>query len=265
MPVRNLVKIFQPRHVAVIGGSPTPGSLGQSVLQNLWDAEFPGPVYPVNPKYTEVEGQPCFANVSELSQTPDLAVICTPADVVPQIVRDCGEAGIMGLVILTSGFRESGPEGEALEAAIRREAESFDGMRIIGPHSLGIIAPHAALNASFATGMPAKGHIAFISQSGALCTSVLDWALQENIGFSQFVSVGNMLDVSIGDLIDYFAMDVWTESIILYVESITEAREFMSAARAFARKKPIIAYKAGRFAQSAQATVSHTGAMSTLR
>ena len=150
---------------------------------------------------------------------------------------------------------------EELEHEVLREAGSFDGLRIIGPNCLGIIAPHAALNASFASGMPDKGHVAFISQSGALCTSVLDWALKEKIGFSHFVSVGNTLDVSIGDLIDYFANDGKTESIILYVESINEAREFMSAARAFARKKPIIAYKAGRFAQSAQAAASHTGAM----
>jgi acetyltransferase len=180
---------------------------------------------------------------------------------VPQIVRECGQAGILGVVVLSAGFRESGPEGESLEQAVQQEARQIDGMRIVGPNCLGIMAPHVALNASFASGMPAKGHIAFLSQSGALCTAVLDWALQEQVGFSHFVSVGNMLDVGIGDLIDYFATDRWTESIILYVESVTEAREFMSAARAFARKKPIIAYKAGRFAESAQAAASHTGAL----
>ena len=230
-------------------------------MENLTAAAFPGPVYPVNPKYESVGDRPCFASVGDLPEAADLAVICTPAAVVPQIVRDCGEAGISGLVILSAGFRESGPEGEELEREVLGAAQAFDGLRIIGPNCLGLIAPHAALNASFAAGMPAKGHVAFLSQSGALCTAVLDWALRENIGFSHFVSVGNMLDVSIADLIDYFATDGQTESIILYVESITEAREFMSAARAFARQKPIIAYKAGRFAESAQAAASHTGAM----
>jgi acetyltransferase len=215
----------------------------------------------VNPKYRKIGDTPCFHSVSELPEPVDLAVVCTPAATVPQIVRECGEAGILGLVILSAGFRELGDAGLELQDAVRREMQAFDGMRIVGPNCLGVIAPHAALNASFAAGMPTRGHLAFISQSGALCTSVLDWALQEHVGFSNFVSVGNMLDVSIGDLIDYFAMDSSTEAIIMYVESITEAREFMSAARAFARKRPIIAYKAGRFAESAQAAASHTGAM----
>jgi acetyltransferase len=261
MPVRNLGKIFEPRHVALIGASPKPGSIGQTLLQNMADAGFAGQVYPVNPKYPTIGERKCFSSVAELPEVTDLAVICAPAMHVPRLVRQCGEFGIRGLVILSAGFRETGAEGQALEASLQQVARSFDGLRIVGPNCLGIIAPHAALNASFAAGMPAQGHIAFISQSGALCTSVLDWALQENIGFSHFVSVGNMLDVSIGDLIDYFATDRWTQAIILYVESITEAREFMSAARAFARKKPIIAYKAGRFAESAKAAQSHTGAM----
>ncbi len=163
--------------------------------------------------------------------------------------------------MISAGFRETGKEGLALEEQIRQAAKAFDGMRIVGPNCLGLMAPHVSLNASFASDMPPKGHVAFISQSGALCTSVLDWALGENVGFSYFVSVGNMLDVGMADLIDFFSTDRWTESIILYVESITEARQFMSAARAFTRRKPIIAYKAGRFAQSALAAASHTGAM----
>ncbi len=211
------------------------GSIGRTVLDNLAAANFPGSIYPVNPQHKKIGDQPCYATVGELPEVPDLAVICTPARTVPQIVRECGESGILGLVILSAGFRESGQAGAELEAAVAREAQAFDGLRILGPNCLGIMAPHAALNASFAAGMPQQGHVAFISQSGALCTAVLDWAAQENIGFSHFVSVGNMLDVSIGDLIDYFATGRWTESIILYVESITEAREFMSAARAFAQ------------------------------
>ena len=165
------------------------------------------------------------------------------------------------MVIISAGFREIGAEGRKLEELVRQEQRKFDGMRILGPNCLGIIVPGISLNASFAAASPTKGHIGFISQSGALCTSVLDWALDEGIGFSYFVSVGNMLDVSMGDLIDYFGSATETRSIILYIESISEAREFMSAARAFARTKPIVAYKAGRFAESAQAAASHTGAM----
>jgi acetyltransferase len=180
---------------------------------------------------------------------------------VPQIVRSCGEKGVRGIIVLSAGFREAGSSGRELEEAIRREQSKFDGMRILGPNCLGIIVPRLDLNVSFAAMMPAPGHIGFISQSGALCTSVLDWAIDEGIGFSHFVSVGNMLDVSMGDLIDYFGSATETRSIILYAESIGEAREFLSAARAFSRTKPIVAYKAGRFKESAQAAASHTGAM----
>ena len=261
MPIRNLDRIFRPASVAVIGASRKSTSLGTMVLKNLTEAEFKGPIYRVNPKYKSIAGHPCYATVADLPAPADLAVICTPAPTVPDVVRQCGRAGILGLIVLSAGFRERSAEGEALEQTLRSVAAEFKGMRILGPNCLGILAPHASLNASFASGMPSPGRVAFISQSGALCTSILDWALQEHVGFSHFVSVGNMLDVSIGDLIDYFAVDPWTDSIILYVESITEAREFMSAARAFARKKPIIAYKAGRFAESAQAAASHTGAL----
>ncbi len=261
MPIRNLDKIFAPKNVAVIGGSRREGSVGATVLGNLITGGFQGGIYAVNPKYTDIAGRACFSRVADLPERVDLAVICTPARTVPQVVRECGQAGILGLVILSAGFREANSAGESLEEAIREAARDFEGLRIVGPNCLGIMAPHMSLNATFATDSPPKGHLAFISQSGALCTSVLDWAIQEHIGFSHFVSVGNMLDVGIADLIDYFAMDPWTQSIILYVESINEAREFMSAARAFTRKRPIIAYKAGRFAESAKAAASHTGAM----
>ena len=261
MPIQNLERIFQPKSVAVIGASAKSTSVGHQVLENLIAGGFEGPIHPVNPHHKEIAGRECFPVVGELSEPVDMAIVCTPAATVPQVVRECGDAGILGVVVLSAGFRETGEVGQQLESDLRQVVAEFDGMRIVGPNCLGIMAPHVALNASFSSGMPIKGHVAFISQSGALCTSVLDWALQEGIGFSQFVSVGNMLDVSIGDLIDYFGTDPWTESIILYVESISESREFMSAARAFARQKPIIAYKAGRFAESAQAAASHTGAM----
>lgn len=261
MSILNLDKIFDPHRVAIIGASDTPTSVGYTVLRNLIGSGFQGVVYPVNPKREAVQGIEAHPDVKSLPHGPDLAVICTPAAAVPRLVRECGEVGTRGLVIISAGFREIGEEGRRLEQQIAEEQAKFSGMRIIGPNCLGIIVPGIAFNASFAAATPAKGHIGFISQSGALCTSVLDWALDEGIGFSYFVSVGNMLDVSMADLIDYFGSQTETQSIILYIESITEAREFMSAARAFARTKPIVAYKAGRFAESAQAAASHTGAM----
>jgi len=261
LSIRNLDKIFRPQRVAVVGASDNPESVGYTVLRNLVSSGFPGVIYPVNPKHEAVQGIQAYPDVKALPRVPDLAVICTPAPTVPGIVRQCGEAGILGVIIISGGFREAGEGGRELEEGIRSVQREFEGMRIIGPNCLGIIVPSLKLNASFAAAMPEPGHVAFISQSGALCTSVLDWALEEGIGFSHFVSIGNMLDVDFGDLIDYLNEDPHTASIVLYIESIPEAREFMSAARAFAREKVIIAYKAGRFAESARAAASHTGAM----
>lgn len=261
MSILNLDKIFHPHRVAVIGASDSPNSVGYTVLRNLIGSGFRGVVYPVNVKREAVQGIEAHKDIASLPHPPDLAVICTPARTVPGIIRECGEAGTRGIVIISAGFREIGEEGRKLEQQVLEEQAKYDGMRILGPNCLGIIVPGIHLNASFAAATPAKGHIGFISQSGALCTSVLDWAIDEGIGFSYFVSVGNMLDVSMGDLIDYFGSATETQSIILYIESISEAREFMSAARAFARTKPIVAFKSGRFAESAQAAASHTGAM----
>ncbi len=261
MPVRNLDKIFRPQSVAVIGASDQEGKVGHTLLHNLRLGGFRGPIYPINSKRPAVQGLPAFARLADLPSAPDLAVVCTPAATVPGVVKECGDVGTRGVIVISAGFREVGAEGRALEEQIREQAARFDGMRIVGPNCLGVIAPHAGLNASFAAGTPPAGHVAFLSQSGALCTSVLDWSLDEGIGFSYFVSIGNMLDVGVGDLIDYFGTDPTTDSIVLYVESISDARQFMSAARAFARHKPIVVYKAGRFAQSAKAAASHTGAM----
>ncbi len=261
MAIRNLEKIFRPHRVAIVGASDQPGKVGFTLLRNMITAGFAGVVYPVNAKRDSVQGIQAYASVADLPHPVDLAVICTPAATVPQVIRQCGEAGTRGAIVISAGFREVGEAGRALERQVREEAARFDGFRIIGPNCLGVIVPGTGLNASFAAATPKPGHVAFLSQSGALCTSVLDWALEEEIGFSHFVSIGNMLDVGVGDLIDYFGADPSTESIVLYVESITEARQFMSAARAFARRKPIVVYKAGRFAQSAKAAASHTGAM----
>ncbi|MGQ0635105.1 MAG: bifunctional acetate--CoA ligase family protein/GNAT family N-acetyltransferase [Planctomycetaceae bacterium] len=261
MSVRNLDKIFNPQRIAVVGASDEPGKVGFTLLRNVIGAGYNGVVYPINPHREAVQGIHAYPTIAALPRVPDLAIICTPAKTVPGLIRECGEAGVLGVVILSAGFREAGEQGRELELQMREEWRQFDGLRIIGPNCLGVMAPHVPLNASFAADAPQPGRIALISQSGALCTSLLDWAAQQNIGFSHFVSIGNMLDVGFGDLIDYFGEDPHTQSIILYVESISDARGFMSAARSFARTKPIVAYKAGRFAESAQAALSHTGAM----
>ena len=261
MEFEALDKIFKPQRIAVVGVSPNPRSVSGRVLGNLVGGGFRGVVYPVTPSSEAVMGIQCYPDVRALPRTPDLAVICAPAAQVPALVRDCGESGIHGLVIVSSGFKETGAEGRALEDQVLAEVRRFEGMRAIGPNCLGIISPAQNLNASFAGSMPRPGHVAFISQSGALCTSVLDWAVEEKIGFSHFVSIGNAMDVDFGVLIDYLGEDEQTKSIILYVESIRDARRFMTAGRSFARTKPIVVYKAGRFPESAEAASSHTGAL----
>ncbi len=263
MAIKKLNSIFKPKRIALIGVSDNPNSVGGITLRNLVGGGFNGVVYPVNPKREAVFGIPCYPDVKSLPKTPDLAVIMTAAKFVPQIIRECGEAGIHGVIIMSAGFKESGAEGKILEDQTKAEKAKFPDMRVIGPNCLGILVPGLNMNVSFANGMPKKGHVAFISQSGALCTSVLDWAYDSNIGFSYFVSIGNSMDVNFGDLIDYFGQDPNTKSIVLYVESMTNARTFMSAARAFSREKPIIVYKSGRFPESAAAAASHTGALAS--
>ena len=263
MSIRDLNAIFRPRRIALIGVSNDPNSVGGITLRNLVGGGFRGVVYPINPKHEAVMGIPCYPDVKSLPKVPDMAVIMTAAKSVPDIVRECGEADINGIIIMSAGFKETGPDGRKLEDKLREEVRRFPDMRVIGPNCLGLIVPGSYMNVSFANGMPIKGHVAFISQSGALCTSVLDWAREARIGFSYFVSIGNAMDVNFGDLIDYFGQDPNTKSIVLYVESLSNARRFMSAARAFARKKPIIVYKSGRFPESAAAAASHTGAMAS--
>jgi acetyltransferase len=263
MNIHKLNNIFNPQRIALIGVTTNPNSVSGKVLINLVSGGFRGVVYPVNSENEAVMGIPCYPNIDALPKVPDLAIICSAADKTPGIVKECGEAGIRGIIIMSAGFREIGEEGKKLEELIRVEVRKFEGMRVIGPNCLGIIVPGLKLNASFAACMPKPGNIAFISQSGALCTSVLDWAMEGKIGFSQFVSIGNSIDVEFGDLIDYFGEDENTHCIILYIESIQNPRKFMTAARAFARKKPIIVYKAGRFPESAQVAASHTGAMAS--
>ncbi len=263
MNYHNLDCIFKPTRIVLIGVSINPNSVSGKVLSNLVGSGFKGVVYPINETAEAVMGIHCFPDLKSLPKTPDLAVICTAAEKVPAWVKACGENNIKGIIIMSAGFKESGEAGAKLEEEIKTIRSQYTGMRIIGPNCLGIIIPSLNLNLSFAPIMPNKGNIAFISQSGALCTSVLDWAREEKIGFSNFISLGNTIDVDFGHLIDYLGMDDTTKFILLYVESISNARKFMSASRAFARTKPIIVYKAGRFPESAAVAASHTGALAS--
>jgi acetyltransferase len=256
----HLDKIFNPKSVAVVGASDEEGSVGCALMKNFLESGFEGEVYPVNIRKKEILGVKAYQNVLQLPKTVDLAVIATPAKTVPDVVEQCGRAGIKGLIIISAGFKETGPEGKALEDKILEIKQKYD-LRIIGPNCLGIIRPSIRLNATFINKMPRPGNIAFISQSGALGTAILDWAVHENVGFSHFVSVGSMIDVDFGDLIDYFGTDPKTRSILMYIEGMANSRKFMSAARHFARTKPIIVVKAGKFSESAKAAASHTGSL----
>ena len=252
--------LFEPRSVALIGASERPGSLGTVTYRNLLEGGFEGPIHPVNPAHESVQGHACVASVLDIDGDVDLAVIVTPAAAVPGVLEECGEAGVPVAVILSAGFREAGPEGRQLEADALAAARRH-GIRFIGPNCLGIMRPDAGLNASFSQVMAREGHIALVSQSGALCTALLDWAAPRNIGFSCVVSSGTAADVDFGEILDYLVVDPATRAIMLYVEGIHDARRFMSAVRAASRAKPVIVMKAGRHADAGQAAVSHTGAM----
>ena len=260
MVTLNLDKIFNPKSVAIIGASDEEGSVGYALTMNFIELGFEGKVYPVNLRKTEILGLKAYPTVEQIAEPIDLAVIATPARTVPDVLEQCGKAGINGIIIISAGFKEVGPEGKALEDRIAEIKKKY-GMRIVGPNCLGVIRPIIRLNATFISKMPKPGKIAFISQSGALGSAILDWATHENIGFSNFVSLGSMIDVDFGDLIDYFGTDPKTRSILMYIEGIADARKFMSAARHFARTKPIIVVKAGKFSESAKAAASHTGSL----
>ncbi|MDB5337897.1 MAG: CoA-binding domain protein, partial [Planctomycetaceae bacterium] len=257
----NLDGIFRPASVAVVGASDKKGSVGHDVYANLKAAQFPGRLIAINQQHSLVQGDPAWPSLDRISEPIDLVVVCTPAVTVPAIARCCGEQQVRGMIVISAGFRETGEAGRKLEAELREVLAKYPLLRMIGPNCLGVLAPHSQLNASFSATMPRPGGLAVISQSGALCTAMLDWSLDREIGFSGFVSVGNMVDVGMGDLIDYFAADAHTTAILLYMESLTDPRHFMASARACTRTKPIIALKSGRFAESSQAASSHTGAM----
>ncbi len=252
--------IFSPKVVAVIGATERKRSVGRTVMTNLTQGGFEGSIYPVNPIQDSILGLKAFPNVASLPEKPDLAVIITPPKTVPGIIKECVDVGVRGAIIISAGFKETGAEGAALEKQIIAEARRGN-LRIVGPNCLGVMSPRAKFNATFAAAMARPGNVGFISQSGALCTAILDWSLKENVGFSAFVSLGSMLDVGWGDLIYHLGDDPNTKSIVMYMETIGDARAFLSAAREVALTKPIIVIKPGRTEAAAKAAASHTGSL----
>ncbi|MGI8859240.1 MAG: acetate--CoA ligase family protein, partial [Rubrobacteraceae bacterium] len=252
--------IFRPETVAVIGATERPGSVGRTIMWNLVSSPFGGTVFPVNSRRPNVLGIKAYPSVAEVPQRVDLAVIVAPAPAVPDIVSECVDAGVEGAIIISAGFRETGPEGAALEEQVMEEARRGR-MRIVGPNCLGVMNPNSGLNATFAGNIARPGSVGFLSQSGALLTAILDQSFRENVGFSAFARVGSMVDIGWGDLIYYLSDDPKTEGIVLYMESIGDARSFLSAAREVALTKPIIAIKAGRTEAAGKAAASHTGSL----
>jgi acetyltransferase len=257
MSTYRLTNLLSPRSVALVGASPRQGSVGRAIVQNIRKAKFKGEFGLVNPRYPEIDGMATAGRLGKLPFVPELVVITAPATAVPDIIDEAGQRGAAGVLIITAGLGH-GP-GSLADAA-ERAAHKY-GMRLIGPNCLGIMMPGASLNASFSAHMPIAGNLALISQSGAIAAGMVDWAAQRAVGFSGIVSIGDQLDVDIADLLDYFALDGKTRAILLYIESIKDARKFMSAARAAARVKPVVVVKSGRMAQGAKAAATHTGAL----
>jgi acetyltransferase len=251
---------FAPQSVALIGATDREGSVGRTVLANLLRGSFPGKVYAVNPAHTKVSGIPCYPSIRFVPKTVDLAVVVTPAPTVPAVIGECVDAGVRSAIVISAGFKERGAEGAALERKIQQQIRRGK-IRVVGPNCLGMMNPRLGLNATFAQDIARPGSVAFVSQSGALLTAILDWSAREEVGFSAIVSTGSMLDVGWGDLIDFFGEDSDTHSILLYMESVGDARSFLSAAREVSLSKPVIVIKAGRSEAGSRAATSHTGAL----
>ncbi len=261
MTTRNLDALFHPSAIALVGGSNRPGSIGAVIARNLFEAGFQGPILTVNPKERAIRSSLNYSSVADLPIPVDLAVVATPPDAIPGIISELGQKGCRAAVVITAGFGE-GERAAGLELRQKMlDAAKPHLLRIVGPNCIGFISTGPRINASFAHLMPAKGDVAFVSQSGAMATAVLDWASARGFGFSHIISLGDKADVDFGDLLDYLALDNTTRAILLYVESITDARKFMSAGRIAARAKPVIVIKAGRSAAGAKAALSHTGAL----
>ncbi|ADE15119.1 CoA-binding domain protein [Nitrosococcus halophilus Nc 4] len=260
MTTHFLHSLFEPQSVAVFGASDRPNSVGMTVFKNMLEAGFQGEIHAINPKRETVQGKPAYPSLEALGKPIDLAVITTPATTVPDIIEACGKHGVGAAIIISAGFREMGPMGRELEEKLLFQAQNY-GVRLLGPNCLGIMRPPLGLNATFNKGMALPGKLALVSQSGALCTAILDWATYNKIGFSSVISTGISADLDFGEILDYLVLDHHTESILLYIEGIHHARGFMSALRAAARVKPVIAVKVGRHAGGSQAAASHTGAL----
>jgi acetyltransferase len=263
MSVRHLDHLFQPRSIAVIGASDRALSIGALVMRNLLGGGFAGPVWPVNPKRQRVAERPAFADVQALPAAPDLAVVCTPAPTVPALIDALGRRGTRAAIVLSAGLGSArSADGRTLQQAMLDAARPHL-LRVLGPNCLGLLVPGIGLNASFAHTQAQPGRLAFVSQSGALATAMLDWANSRGIGFSHFISLGDSADVDVGDVLDYLAADAQTGAVLMYLESVRAARKFMSAGRAAARNKPVVVVKAGRAPEGARAAASHTGALTS--
>lgn len=260
MNTHYLTSLFTPESVALFGASSKTDSVGGVVFHNLMSSAYRGRVYAINPRHKEVQGQKAYSSLDDIEARVDLAVVATPARSIPAIVEACGERGIKMMLILSAGFREAGAEGRRLEDRVTQLVRRY-GIRLMGPNCLGIIRPDTGLNITFGNNTAQPGNLAFVSQSGAICTAILDWAEMNDIGFSAVVSTGIAADLDFGDFLDYLVSDPHTKSILLYIEGINNSRRFMSSLRAAARIKPVIALKVGRHAAGAQASMSHTGAL----
>jgi len=253
-----LTKLFKPNSIAVFGASERPESVGGNALQNLLKAGFKGDIYAINPKHDTVQNQVCYPNIESVPTIPDLAVIATPAKSIPAIIQACGERGVGNAVILSAGFEDKA--GKVLQQKMVSIAKSY-GMRLIGPNCLGILRPEIGLNATFSKNQAIPGSLALVSQSGAICTAVLDWAEANGVGFSQVISTGDAADIDFGEILDFLALDPQTKNILLYIEGIANSRQFMSGLKAAARMKPVILLKSGRMPEGSKAAVSHTGGL----
>lgn len=255
-----LKSLFSPESVAIFGASDRIDSVGQIVLSNMLKSGYKGALFPINPKHDEIQGHKVYASLFQVSEIVELAVIATPAQTVPDIIEDCGKHGIKAAVIISAGFSETGATGQTLERAVLENARRY-GIRLLGPNCLGIMRPDRGLNATFNKGSANAGNLAFVSQSGALCTAILDWAQTNDVGFSSVVSLGSTADVDFGEILDYLVTDQLTQNILLYIEGIRNARSFMSSLRAAARIKPVILVKVGRHAAGSKAAMSHTASL----
>ncbi|MCC7259382.1 MAG: acetate--CoA ligase family protein [Gammaproteobacteria bacterium] len=260
VPRARIAALFQPRSVALVGASEAPGALGTVVLDNLLAAGFQGPLHLVNPRHREIRGRAVLASVQDLPDEVDVAIVVTPATTVPAVIADCGERGVRAAIVMSAGFREVGADGLAIEREMLASARRH-GLRILGPNCLGVIRTDLGFNGTFSAGNALPGRIGIISQSGALCTAILDWAQVNSVGFSSVISTGIGADVDFGEMLDFLAKDPATDSIMLYVEGIHRARPFMNGLRAAARVKPVVVMKTGRHAEGSRAARSHTGAL----